>query len=100
MPRTVCLAAVDKAILDLLPYPLANLPADMALDLAAALASFDADAMRLQPEAVAAVFDAALRRSNADPWIVPSTQVRLDTGFDGTCLLLPPLKYAVSNICM
>ncbi|KAG1668836.1 hypothetical protein FOA52_004931 [Chlamydomonas sp. UWO 241] len=70
----VTVIGVDKAVLDLLPYPLADLSAEMAIDLAATMSSVTVEDMRLHPEAIAAAFAAALRRSLADPWISPETQ--------------------------
>ena len=68
----VTFIAVDKSYLDLLPYPLSKLDADMSSDsLAAALSQYDVSSQRVTSSAILSAFTTALQRSNADPWITP-----------------------------
>jgi len=62
-------------VLDLLPYPIKDISADMLVSLQADLSAVDVDGLRLGPAAVAAAFAAAMRRSLLDPWVAPDTTV-------------------------
>ena len=67
--------SVDQSVLDLLPFPITDISADMLVSLQAGFTAADVDALRLGPEAVAAAFAAAMRRSLQDPWVSPDTTV-------------------------
>ena len=69
--------SVDQSVLDLLPFPITDISADMLVSLQASFTAADVDGLRLGPEAVAAAFAAAMRRSLQDPWITPDTTVSL-----------------------
>lgn len=58
----VTLIAVDKALLDVLPYPLPRLAESLRLSLAATFGPAGVDASRLAPGAVEEVFEALLTR--------------------------------------
>ncbi len=58
----VTLYAVDKAFLDLLPYPLPAIQEQMVLRLLTTLSDYDVTENRIAPGAVRAVFDTLLRR--------------------------------------
>jgi len=72
----VTIVAVDKAILDLVPYSLRDVAASVVLRLAADLSANDDTGMRVAPAAIPQVFAAALRRLLADPWVIPVTNVQ------------------------
>ncbi|PNW72413.1 hypothetical protein CHLRE_16g677205v5 [Chlamydomonas reinhardtii] len=79
---SVTVYGVDKAFLDLLPYPLPAPQQEVVLRLAAAVAAYGPSAYRLAPGAVQAVFAKLMSRlTGLDPWLPADTTVRPgDTG--------------------
>lgn len=63
----VTLYAVDKALLDVLPYPLPRLEAALRLALAASFGPAGVDTQRLPPGAVEAVFESLMTRCASSP---------------------------------
>ncbi|KAG2434208.1 hypothetical protein HXX76_007934 [Chlamydomonas incerta] len=73
---SVTLYGVDKAFLDLLPYPLPAPQQEVVLRLAASVSAYGAAAYRLAPGAVQAVFSKLMSRlTGQDPWLAADTFV-------------------------
>ncbi|KAG2434214.1 hypothetical protein HXX76_007940 [Chlamydomonas incerta] len=80
---SVTVYGVDKAFLDLLPYPLPAPQQEVVLRLAASVSAYGAAAYRLAPGAVQAVFAKLMSRlTGLDPWLPPDTTVRPGTTSD------------------
>lgn len=75
----ITLLAVDRSILDLLPYPLPDAARQMRPALPASFGLGGTDDSRVSQAAIDAVFETILRRLRADPWLPADTQVRLLT---------------------
>ncbi len=71
----VCvITAVDKAVLDLVPYPLKDLLASLGFENGARL-SGSASPRYVAPGVVSLVFETLLRRLKIDPWIYADTTI-------------------------
>eukprot|EP00798_Chlamydomonas_sp_ICE-L_P014426 gene14426-20432_t len=74
----VVASPVNKAILDMLPYPLqSDIAQDLSLNLATYFGYVDVDGQRVAPQALDEMFSAVMRRYTIDPWVPPSTQIQV-----------------------
>ncbi|KAF8063719.1 hypothetical protein HT031_003574 [Scenedesmus sp. PABB004] len=71
----VTLLVVDRAILDLVPYPLQNVSVALAPDLGASFSVTDVNDLRVTRAAINATFSALQRRLRLDAWLPADTGV-------------------------
>eukprot|EP00210_Caulerpa_lentillifera_P009050 g8637.t1 len=74
-PTEITVIAVDKAVLDLLPYPLKDVSRDLVADLASYFQYKSSSEYLVAPGAINAITTANEARKNLDPWFTPLSKL-------------------------